>query len=109
MATLGAILWSSSNTPKLDRFDDPDRALDLMVSRTLEAQDGLELGPEWHQWVTSWTSGSNEAERDQAIQWFQELVATTGTPQSHLRLAIIQGESGHRDEAVTAAQAWKAR
>ncbi|MEC4888541.1 MAG: type II CAAX endopeptidase family protein [Nitrospira sp.] len=108
LATLGAILWFSSHSPKLDRFDDPDQALDLMVSRTMEAQDGLERAPRWQQWVASWTSGSPQAERDQAIQWYRELVATTGTPQAQLRLAILQGESGYRGEAVTAAQAWKA-
>jgi len=108
LATLAAILWSSSNSPKLDRFDDPDRALDLMVSRTMEAQDGSVLAPSWQQWTSSWMSGSPQAERDQAIQWYRELVAVTGTPQAQLRLAILQGESGYRGEAVTAAQAWKA-
>lgn len=108
LATLGAILWSSSNSPKLDRFDDPDRALDLMVSRTMEAQDGLDRAPRWHQWVAAWMSGSPQTERDQAIQWYRELAAATGTPQAQLRLAILQGESGYRGEAVAAAQAWKA-
>ncbi len=108
LATLGAILWFSSNTPQLDRFEDPVRALDLMVSRTMEAQDGLDQAPSWHRWVTAWTSGSDQAERDQAIQWYRELVATTGAPQAHLQLAILQGESGYREEAVTATQAWKA-
>lgn len=108
LATLGAILWFSSNSPKLDRFEDPDQALDLMVSRTMEAQDGLDRAPSWQRWVTSWTSGSDQAERDQAIQWYRELVAVTGTPQAQLQLAILQGESGYRGEAVTAAQAWKA-
>lgn len=108
LATLGAILWFSSNSPKLDRFDDPNRALDLMVSRTMEAQDGLDRTPGWQRWVTSWTTGSDQAEREQAIQWYRELVAVTGTPQAQLQLAILQGESGYRGEAVTAAQAWKA-
>ena len=108
MVTLGAILWSSSNSPKLDRFEDPDQALDLMVSRTMEAQDGLELTPDLQQWMTAWTSGGHQAEREQAIQWYRELVATTGRPQSHLRLAILQGESGRRGEAVATARTWEA-
>lgn len=107
LVTLGAILWFSSNSPKLDRFEDPDQALDLMVSRTMEVQDGLKLAPGWQQWMTAWMSGGNQAEQEQAIQWYRELVAATGTPQSHLRLAILLGESGRRTEAVTAAQTWK--
>ena len=107
MATLGAILWFSSNSPKLDRFEDPDQALDLMVGRTMEARDGLELAPDMQQWMSAWTSGGHQAEREQAIQWYRELVATTGRPQSYLRLAILQGESERLGEALATAQAWK--
>ena len=35
IAALGAILWFSVTSPKLQRFEEPDRALDLMVSRML--------------------------------------------------------------------------
>jgi len=52
ITALGTLLWLSSNSPKLDRFEDPERALDLMVSRTMEAQDGLLLAPDWQQRVT---------------------------------------------------------
>jgi membrane protease YdiL (CAAX protease family) len=103
---LGALLWLSSNSPKLDRFEDPERALDLMVSRTMEAQDGLLLAPDWQQQLTDWTSGSNEVERAQAIQWYQELVATTDSPAAKLRLAILQAESGYPSDALAAASAW---
>ncbi|MCC6139218.1 MAG: CPBP family intramembrane metalloprotease [Nitrospira sp.] len=103
---LGALLWLSANSPKLDRFEDPERALDLMVGRTMEAQDGLLLAPDWQQQLTDWTSGSNEVERAQAIQWYQELVAATDSPPAKLRLAILQAESGSPSEALASASAW---
>ena len=104
---MGAILWFSATLPKLDRFEEPDCALDLMVSRMMEAQDGLSRTPDWQQWVAEWTIGSNEKERDQAIEWYQELVQTTGTPASKLRLAILQGESGQEAEALAEARMWR--
>ena len=107
IAALGAILWVSATLPKLERLEEPDRALELMVSRTMEAQDGLRQSPEWQQNLTEWTTGSIEAERTQAIQWYQELVRTTGDPLSKLRLAILQGESGHEQDALADVSTWQ--
>lgn len=107
VAALGAILRFSATLPKLERFEEPDRALELMVSRTMEAQDGLHQSPEWQQWLAEWTVGSNEAERAQALQWYQELVHTTGDPLSKLRLAILQGESGHEADALAEVGTWQ--
>jgi membrane protease YdiL (CAAX protease family) len=103
IAALGAILWVSATVPRMERFEDPDRALDLMVSRTMEAQDGLHQAPAWQQWVAEWTAATEEAERAQAIQWYQELVQATGLPGSQLRLAILHGESGDTQQALAAA------
>jgi hypothetical protein len=107
VAALGAIAWFSATLPKLDRFDAPARALELMVGRTMEAQDGLRRSPEWQQWLAEWTVGSNERERAQAIEWYQELVRTGGDPVSKLRLAILQGESGQAKDALAEARAWQ--
>jgi len=106
VTALGALLWLPSNSSRLDRFEDPERALDLMVSRMMEAQDGLLLAPDWQQRVTEWTAGSNDTERAQAIQWYQELVAETASPAAQLRLAILQAESGDSSEALAAANRW---
>lgn len=108
IAALGTILWSSATVPKLDRFEHPDQALELMVGRMMEAQDGLLRSPKWHQKLVEWTSGSNDAERAQAIDWYRELVQTTQNPISKLRLAILLGESGRPAEALTEAQTWQA-
>ncbi len=107
IAALGMILRSSTTLPLLERVTEPNRALDLMVSRTMEAQDGLRQSPEWQQWLVEWTIGSNETEQIQAIQWYQELVRTTGDPLAKLRLAILQGESGHETEALDEMNRWQ--
>ena len=107
IAALGAILWLSATVPKLDRFGEPTRALELMVSRTMEAQDGLRRSPVWQQLVVEWAVGSNERERLQAIQWYRELVDATGDPASRLRLAILQGECGYPQQALDQASTWR--
>ena len=55
LASLAGILWLSLTVPKLQRFEEPGRALDLMVSRMMEAQDGLHRAPKWQRWVAEWT------------------------------------------------------
>lgn len=107
LAALGTILWSSATVPKLDRIEEPDRALELMVSRMMEAQEGLHHSPVWQQQLAEWTLGSNETERRQAIQWYRELAQATGNPFSQLRLAILQGECGQKQEALDEAKAWQ--
>lgn len=107
LASLLAILWFSASLPRLQRLEDPDRALDLMVSRTMEAQEGLARSPRWHQRIMAWMASSRETERVQAMEWYRELVEETGRPDARLRLAILQGESGRAEDARAAAMAWQ--
>jgi membrane protease YdiL (CAAX protease family) len=109
VVALGTLLWFSVTLPKLQRFEDPDRALDLMVSRTLDAQDSLRRAPEWQQWMAAWTMGSTDEAREQAIQWYRELVETTDDPLSKLRLAILLGEFGQEAAALTETKRWQGR
>ena len=109
VAALGAILWLSATSPKLQRFEEPNRALELMVSRTLDAQDSLRRAPQWQQWLADWTMGSHDEARAQAIQWYRELVQTTDDPLSRLRLAILLGESGDHTSAFVEIKGWQNR
>ncbi len=109
VATLGTILWSSVTSPKLQRFEEPDRALDLMVSRMLDAQDSLRRAPEWQQWLADWTMGCKDEARRQAIRWYRELIETTDDPLSKIRLAILLGESGQETAALAEIKGWQSR
>jgi membrane protease YdiL (CAAX protease family) len=106
LGALGSILWFSATVPKLERLEEPDRALDLMVSRIMEAQDGLQRSPAWQQRLAEWIVGSSEKERLMAIQWYQELADTTGDPSAKLRLAILQAETGQSQNALAQAAQW---
>ena len=109
IVALGAILWFSVTSPKLQRFEEPDRALDLMVSRMLDAQDSLRRAPQWQQWLADWTMDSTDEARGQAIQWYRELVEATDNPPSKLRLAILLGESGYETAALAEIKGWQNR
>lgn len=106
LAAIGSILWLSATIPRLERLEDPERALDLMASRILEAQDGLQRAPAWEQRLAEWMVGSSEKERLLTIQWYQELADTTGDPSAKLRLAILQAETGQAHAALAQAAQW---
>lgn len=109
IAALGAILWFSVTSPKLQRVEEPDRALDLMVSRMLDAQDSLRRAPRWQQWLADWTMGNTDEARGQAILWYRELVEATDNSLSRLRLAILLGESGYETAALAEIKGWQNR
>jgi len=109
IAALGDILWVSMTFPKLQRFEEPDRALELMVGRMMEAQDALRRAPVWQQWLAEWTMGSEDETPGQAIQWYRELVETTDDPLSKLRLAILLGEFGREAAALVEVKGWQDR
>ena len=106
LVALGSIFWFSATVPKLDRLEEPDRALELMVCRIMEAQDGLQRSPAWQQRLAEWMVGSSEKERLLTIQWYRELADTTGDPSAKLRLAILQAETGQVQDALAQAAQW---
>lgn len=107
LSVLGSLLWFSATVPPLNRIEEPDRALDLMVGRMMEAQEELRRLPPWQQRLTEWMVGSNDYERLLAIQWYQELVEATDDPPSKLRLAILQAEEGQKQDVLAEAQTWQ--
>ncbi|HEY6083771.1 MAG TPA: CPBP family intramembrane glutamic endopeptidase, partial [Nitrospira sp.] len=52
-------------------------------------------------------SGDNEAERLQAIEWYEELARTSEDPMVSLQLAIMRGEFGDVSQALLSADEWE--
>src|SRR5580765_3424625 len=69
---LGSVVGLSTSTSKLDRIESPEQALSLMVSRTMDVQEGLKRAPHWEQRLLAWTSSDNEADWSHEIEWYQE-------------------------------------
>lgn len=107
LASLGAIIWFSATLPKLEQFEEPIRALELMVERSMDVREGLNRSPLWQQWIAQWTVDSTENERLQAIEWYHELVLATDDPLAKLQLAILQGESGQEEHALSESRLWR--
>ena len=99
----------ASSTSKIDRFEAPEQALNLMVSRTMDVQEGLTRAPAWEQRLMAWVSGDGTADRAHAIEWYQELAKHSDNPLVLLQLAILQAEAGQVSQALLSAYEWKNR
>lgn len=106
MVALVLVVWLSASASKLDRIESPEQALSLMVSRTMDVQEGLKRAPQWEQQLLAWTSGDNEAEQAHEIEWYQELAEISEDPLVPLQLAILQAEAGHVSQALLSAHEW---
>lgn len=104
-ALLSVVLLSASSS-KLERVEAPEQALSLMVSRTMDAQEGLKRAPQWERQLFAWTSGGNETEQAHAIEWYRELARVSTDPLVPLQLAILQAEAGHESQALLSAHEW---
>ena len=103
---LGSVVGLSVSTSKLDRIESPEQALSLMVSRTMDVQEGLKRAPYWEQQLFAWTSSGNEAEWAHEIEWYQELAEISEDPLVPLQLAVLQAEAGHVSQALLSANEW---
>lgn len=103
---LAAVVWMSASSSKLDRIEAPEQALSLMVSRTMDVQEGFKRASQWEQQLYAWTSGDKEAEQAHAIEWYRELAKSSADPLVPLQLAILQAEAGHVSQALLSAHEW---
>lgn len=106
VAALLSVVLLSASSSKLERIEAPEQALSLMVSRTMDAQEGLKRAPQWEQQLFAWTSGGNETEQAHAIEWYRELAGVSTDPLVPLQLAILQAEAGHVSQALLSAHEW---
>ena len=106
IVAFASVVWLSASASKMDRIESPERALNLMVSRTMDVQEGLKRAPQWEQQLFAWTSGDTETERAHEIEWYQELAEISEDPLVPLQLAILQAEAGHVSQALLSAHEW---
>ncbi|HEU4683105.1 MAG TPA: CPBP family intramembrane glutamic endopeptidase [Nitrospira sp.] len=106
IASLASVVWLSASIPKLERMESPEQALSRMVGRTMDAQIGLARSPTWKREVVGWIAGDEATEEAQALEWYAELAESSEDTVVHLQLAVLQAETGHRQDALLSAKHW---
>lgn len=93
-------------TPRLQRVTDPDRALSLIVNRTMDLDYAIAQTPFWEHLLYEASTGWTD-DQAQAIEWYGELAEESGEPLSLLYLAILEGEAGRLDRVTAEIEGWE--
>jgi uncharacterized protein len=95
--------------PRLGSVAEPERALALLVGRTMDVETALTAAPAWERRIYTLTLSDPGREFEQAIGWYEELAEYSLVPSVDLRLAILRGEAGRREPLERAVAEWPSR
>lgn len=95
---------------RVDSVSDPDRALALIVERTMDLDDALAAASPLERRLYALTLTDGGGSLAQAIDWYEELAPTTaGDIFVDVRLAILRGEAGRLADVQEVVADWHAR
>lgn len=109
MAFAGLVGYVQMGEPKLTGVEEPERALALVVGRTMDVEAALARAPAWERSVYALTLADSGSEIGRAITWYEELAAYSLLPDVDLRLAILLGEAGRRPQLAAMTARWASR
>ena len=98
-----------SGESRLAAMAEPERALALLVGRTMDVETALTVAPRWERQLYAVTLNDAAHELDQAITWYEEMADYSLAPAVDLRLAILRGEAGREQPLTRALDQWEAR
>ena len=109
LAFAGFLVRLHTAEPRLAGVAEPERALALLVGRTMDVETALTAAPGWERRLYALTLGDSGREIDQAIAWYEELADYSLAPEVDLRLAVLRGEAGQLDALRRAVSEWETR
>jgi uncharacterized protein len=95
--------------PRLSGVEHPERALALIVERTMDGQAAVAGAPAWERRLYALTLTDSSDEIGQSIVWYDELAGYSLMPGVDLRLGILLGEAGRRDRLQRVLGQWQVR
>ncbi len=90
-------------------LEEPERALALLVTRTLDAQAALAAGSPMEVRLHGLAVGDRAEELERAIAWYDELAEWSLDPGVPLRRAILLGEAGQAGSLSDVLADWAGR
>ncbi len=105
-------IFHDSNAKPLQWIEAPERALELIATRSLDAEFSYSQVPGWERQLYKLINGDADHEQDEVRRWYEELAAEEGADlaaRDHLYLAILRAET--RDIAKLREQltTWRGR
>ncbi len=92
--------------PPLDRVEEKDRALALIVNRTMDLEYAIAQTPAWEHVFYKATTGWAD-ELAQALTWYEELAEVSDEPLTLAYLAVLEGEAGRLESVQDEIKGWE--
>jgi membrane protease YdiL (CAAX protease family) len=109
LAFAGLTVWLQFSGSRLDSIEEPERALALIVGRTMDINEAVRRAPAWEQFVYRTLSSDPAEDVEEAILWYEELARSSLDPTVDLHLAVLEAESGRMDSVQRRVNEWSLR
>ena len=94
---------------RVESESEPERALALIVGRTMDIDEAISRTPSWEQFVYRALSSDPGQDLDEGIRWYDELSSVSFDPSVDFHLAILEGEAGRMDSVRRRTEEWRRR
>ena len=109
VAVVGFVMYSHTGEPRMALIEQPERALALIVGRTMDVEAALRGAKPWERRLYALTLTDGGSEIRQAITWYEELASYSVSPNVDLHLGVLVGEAGLEDRLRRTLGEWLAR
>jgi uncharacterized protein len=109
LAFLAFMAWLQYGGVRVESVDEPERALALIVGRTMDLDDAIARAPAWERFFYRVISTEPAEDLAEAIRWYEELAETSFDPAVDLKLAILEAEAGRLDAVRRRIVQWGGR
>ena len=109
LAFIAMMVWLQYSGSRVEGVEEPERALALIVGRTMDIDAAVERAPTWERFVYRVLSTDPKDDLDEALRWYEELARESFDPSVDLHLAILEGESGRMDSVQRRTEEWRRR
>jgi membrane protease YdiL (CAAX protease family) len=109
VAFLAVMAWLQYGGSRVETVEDPERALALIVGRTMDLDDAIARAPAWERLFYRIMSTEPAEDLAEALRWYEELAATSFDPTVDLHLAVLEGEARRLESVRRRVAEWSGR
>ena len=109
VAFFALMAWLQYGGSRVEAVAEPERALALIVGRTMDFDEAIARAPAWERFLYRVMSSEPAGNLQEAIRWYEELADASFDPAVDLHLAILEGEVGRLDSVQRRTDEWDHR
>ena len=105
---MGLMIWAYDSLSALEHVENPERALEHIVSRSMDLELSWVHSAKWEQALYGILSGEDNPLL-QVVKWYDELTQESIDPLTSLYAGIVEAEAGQLDRMKERMKAWDDR